>query len=216
MPLALFDLDNTLLAGDSDHAWGVFLAERGFVDAEEHVRAHDRFLAQYHAGVLDINEFLEFQLRSLARFERFDLERWRGEYLEVKVRPMMTEPARELVNRHRSQGDRLIMITATNSFITRPIAREFGVETLIATEPEELAGRFTGKVAGIPCFREGKVTRLEAWLGEHNETLAGSWFYSDSHNDLALLERVDHPMAVNPDNRLAAHAEAKGWPVIRF
>jgi HAD superfamily hydrolase (TIGR01490 family) len=216
MPLALFDLDNTLLAGDSDHAWGVFLAERGIVDAGEHVRAHDRFLAQYHAGVLDINEFLEFQLRSLARFSRPDLERWRGEYLEAKVRPMMSEAARELVNRHRRRGDRLIVITATNSFITRPIAQEFGVQTLIATEPEEIAGRFTGRVAGVPCFRDGKVTRLEAWLHENGESLAGSWFYSDSHNDLALLERVPHPVAVNPDDRLAAHAQHRGWPVIRF
>lgn len=216
MALALFDLDNTLLSGDSDHAWGVFLAERGIVDAGEHVRAHDRFLAQYHAGVLDIYEFLEFQLRSLAQFARIDLERWRGEYLEVKVKPMMTEPARELVKRHRRQGDRLIVITATNSFITRPIAAEFGVDTLIATEPEEIAGRFTGKVSGVPCFRDGKVTRLEAWLDDNNETLAGSWFYSDSHNDLALLERVAHPVAVNPDDRLSAHAGLKGWPVIRF
>lgn len=216
MPLALFDLDNTLLTGDSDHAWGVFLAERGIVDAGEHVRAHDRFLAQYHAGVLDIHEFLEFQLRSLAQFARADLERWRGEYLEVKVRPMMTESARELVNGHRRRGDRPIVITATNSFITRPIANEFGVDTLIATEPEQLGGRFTGRVAGVPCFREGKVTRLEAWLDENGESLDGSWFYSDSHNDLALLERVAHPVAVNPDERLAAHAETKGWRVIRF
>jgi len=214
MPLAIFDLDNTLLKGDSDHAWGMFLADRGIVDAASHRAAHDRYYADYVAGSLDINEFLEFQLAPLKSRARAELEGWRREFIARSVMPMITPPARELVDMHRRRGDTLIIITATNSFITEPIAREFGVDHLIATEPEQADGLFTGRVAGVPCYREGKVTRLTAWMHTNGATLAGSWFYSDSHNDLPLLEVVDHAVAVNPDNALETAARARNWPVL--
>lgn len=216
MSLAIFDLDNTLLRGDSDYAWGQFLIERGVVDGEHYREANDRYYAQYHAGTLDIMEFLAFALRPLATHDRATLDAWHEEYMRNKVRPMITDEARALVERHRAAGDTLMIITATNSFVTGPIAREFGVPHLLATEPEVRAGRFTGKVAGIPCFREGKVKRLDGWLREHGENLAGSWFYSDSHNDLPLLERVAHPVAVNPDESLAGTARSRGWSIIEL
>lgn len=216
MSLAIFDLDNTLLRGDSDYAWGQFLIERGVVDGDHYREANDRYYAQYHAGTLDIMEFLAFALRPLAAHDRATLDAWHEEYMRDKVLPMITDEARALVERHRAAGDTLMIITATNSFVTSPIAREFGVPHLLATEPEVRAGRFTGKVAGIPCFREGKVKRLDGWLREHGENLAGSWFYSDSHNDLPLLERVAHPVAVNPDESLAGTARSRGWSIIEL
>ncbi len=217
LSLAIFDLDNTLLRGDSDYEWGEFLIAQGAVDREYHGRRNAHYYEQYKAGTLDIYEFLAFQLRPLSLFPRRTLEDWRAQFLATKVLPQMITPAaRALVERHRAAGDTLLIITATNSFITRPIAAEFGIAHLIATEPEEVDGRFTGRVAGVPSYREGKVTRLHAWLAEHRASMAGSWFYSDSHNDLPLLGEVDHPVAANPDDILAAHARAHGWAIVEL
>jgi HAD superfamily hydrolase (TIGR01490 family) len=215
MKLALFDLDNTLLAGDSDFEWAQFLIEQGVLDREVYEARNQAFYDQYKAGTLDIFEFLDFQLKPLSRHPRAQLEAWHREFMQRKILPMVRDSARELVDRHR--GDLRVVITATNSFVTAPIAREFGIEHLIATEPEQRDGEFTGQVTDVPCFREGKVERLERWLEEQGRTLDAfeqSWFYSDSLNDLALLQRVTHPVAVDPDETLRSHAQARGWPVI--
>ena len=216
MTLAIFDLDNTLLAGDSDHCWGEFLAELGVVDPVEQRRKHDYYFEEYKAGRLDINEFLRFQLAPLKRHPREELEGWRKKFMQEKILPMITTEARRLVDSHRSSGHRLMIITATNSFITRPIADEFGIDELIASEPEQVDGQFTGEVAGIPSYREGKVTKLSDWLQTNGESLDDSWFYSDSHNDLPLLRAVTHPVAVNPDAVLAKEAKRRGWPIMRI
>lgn len=215
MKLALFDLDNTLLSGDSDFEWAQFLIDRGVLDREVYEARNQAFYDQYKAGTLDIREFLDFQLKPLSRHPRAVLDAWHAEYMKERIAPMMRDSARELVARHA--GEVRVIITATNSFVTAPIARAFGVEHLIATDPEQRNGEFTGGVSGTPCFREGKVERLEAWLagrGESIEKLTKSTFYSDSHNDLPLLERVSHPVAVDPDATLRAHAGAHGWPVL--
>ncbi|MFQ5642698.1 MAG: HAD family hydrolase [Thiogranum sp.] len=213
MALALFDLDNTLLDGDSDYLWGCFLAEHGIVDGETHESENQRFYDQYLEGSLDIREFLRFQLKPLATHKRAQLEKWREQYLTEKIDPILLPRARALLDRHRAQGDQLLIITATNRFITEPIAMRYGVDQLLATEAEIIDGEYTGAVSGIPCFQGGKVERLKQWLERENQTLEGSWFYSDSHNDLPLLEQVDHPVAVDPDDKLEAHARAMGWPV---
>jgi len=217
MKLVLFDLDNTLLAGDSDYEWGQFLIAKGAVDGAHYEARNQAFYEDYKAGRLDIYAFLAFALRPLATHPREQLDAWRAEYVATRIRPMITLAARGLVNKHLDDADLVAIITATNSFVTGPIAREFGIPHLIATDPEEIDGRFTGEVAGTPCFREGKVTRIEAFLEAHGtrlDQLESSWFYSDSHNDLPLLEKVRHPVAVDPDSTLRAHADAKGWPVI--
>ena len=214
MSLAIFDLDNTLLRGDSDHAWGRFLIENHIVDGAEYERENERYYAEYQAGTLDIMEFLAFALRPLAAHDRATLDRWHREYMQTKVAPMITPQARALVDKHRARGDTLVIITATNRFVTGPIAEAFGVPYLIATEPEECDGRFTGKVAGTPSYREGKVARLKTWMAEHGATLQDSWFYSDSHNDLPLLAIVDHPVAVNPDDILRREALKRGWQIL--
>jgi HAD superfamily hydrolase (TIGR01490 family) len=210
--LAIFDLDNTLLRGDSDHAWGEFLVQQGAVDPERFARDNDRYYQAYVEGTLDIYEFLErHQLRPLTQHPRATLDAWRARFVRERILPLITPAARALVERHREQGDTLMIITATNRYLTAPIAAEFNIPHLLATEPEEVDGRFTGKVAGTPCYRDGKVTRLKAWLEEYGEDLADSWFYSDSHNDLPLLKLVAHPVAVNPDRQLADHAARHGW-----
>jgi HAD superfamily hydrolase (TIGR01490 family) len=217
MRLALFDLDNTLLAGDSDYEWGQFLVDRGVLEREAYEAQNRAFYEQYKAGTLDIHEFLGFALRPLADHTTQDLERWHGEFMQARIRPMIRPPARALVRRHLESGDLCAIITATNSFVTRPIAREFGLEHLIATEPEMRGGRYTGGVAGTPCFRHGKLVRLDQWLaglGRRLEEFAESTCYSDSHNDLALLERVRRPVAVDPDERLADEARRRGWETI--
>ncbi len=217
MSLAIFDLDNTLLRGDSDHAWGEFLVEQGAVDPERFAADNDRYYAAYLAGTLDIYEFLEqHQLRPLRDNDRATLDRWLAQFMRAKIAPLITPTARALVEKHRARGDTLLIVTATNRFITAPIAAAFGIPHLIATEPEEVDGRFTGKVAGIPSYREGKVTRLGEWLNANRQSLDDSWFYSDSHNDLPLLKFVTHPVAVNPDATLARHARDHGWPVIEL
>ncbi len=214
MPLALFDLDNTLLAGDSDYLWGLFLGERGIVDTETYVRENERFYREYREGRLDIHEFLRFSLAPLAGHPPARLRAWREAFVAEKIEPILLPAGRRLIERHRRRGDIPVIITATNAFVTRPIADRLGVRELIATEPEFRDGRYTGAVAGIPCFQEGKVQRLRQWLDERGLDLEASWFYSDSHNDLPLLERVTHPVAVDPDDTLAAEARRRGWPVL--
>jgi len=212
--IALFDLDNTLIAGDSDYLWGCFLVERGIVDGSSYERENRRFYDQYKLGELDIHEFLDFQLRPLAEHDMETLLRWRLQYIEEKITPILLPRARALLDRHRQQGDTLVIITATNRFITGPIAALYGVDHLLATEPEISNQRYTGKITGVPCFQDGKVTWLQRWLTEHGETLQDSWFYSDSHNDLPLLGRVARPVAVDPDEILRQHAVKHAWPVI--
>lgn len=217
MQLALFDLDNTLLAGDSDFEWGQFLISQGVLDPELHLARNLQFYEDYKAGTLDIHAFLEFQLKPLSTHSRSQLDAWHAQYMATKIRPMMTEKARALVDKHRANGDLMVIITATNSFVTGPIAKEFGVDHLIGTDPEQVDGEFTGGVDGVPSFKEGKVTRLKAWLTSRGQSLGDfetSWFYSDSHNDLPLMKLVDRPVAVDPDPQLKAHAEENGWPII--
>lgn len=215
MNLALFDLDNTLLAGDSDFEWAQFLIEQGVLDREIYEARNQEFYDQYKKGTLDIYEFLDFQLKPLARYPRRQLDEWHRSYMQAKIMPMMRETARALVARHAT--DLCAVVTATNSFVTAPIAREFGIEHLVATEPAQDGGEFTGGVAGLPCFRDGKIVRVEAWLaarGQSIDAFERSFFYSDSLNDLPLLARVSDPVAVDPDATLRAHALAHGWPVM--
>ena len=214
MALAIFDLDNTLLAGDSDYLWGTFLTERGIVDGDEFERENERFYREYKEGCLDIFEFLRFSFRPLRNNRLEDLQRWRRDFLREKIEPIILPAARALVERHRTAGDRLLIITATNEFVTAPIAEHLGIPNLIATIPEQVNGRFTGNVAGTPSFQAGKVERLLEWLKGAGVGLTGSTFYSDSHNDIPLLERVDHPVAVDPDDHLRCHALDRGWPII--
>jgi HAD superfamily hydrolase (TIGR01490 family) len=212
--LAIFDLDNTLLAGDSDYLWGQFLVEKGVVDKASYEGKNQRFYADYKAGKLDIQAFLAFQLRPLAEHDLETLHAWRAEFLAREIEPIVLPAARALIEHHRRRAHRLLIITATNRFVTAPIARALGIEELLATEPGFDGTRYTGCPVDIPCFQEGKVIRLQRWLEETGCSLEGSWFYSDSMNDLPLLERVTHPVAVDPDARLAAYAQARGWPII--
>lgn len=214
MTLAIFDLDNTLLAGDSDHAWGEFLVEEGIVDADDYRKMNDEFYQAYLDGSLDIRRYLSFALQPLAQFELPQLHRWRAQFVERKIRPMLQAKAFDLLAHHRELNHTLLIITATNQFVTEPVAALLSIEHLIATEPEMINGRYTGNVAGTPSFQDGKVRRLHDWLDFQSETLDGAWFYSDSHNDLPLLERVANPVAVDPDARLADIARSKGWQTI--
>jgi HAD superfamily hydrolase (TIGR01490 family) len=215
--LALFDLDNTLLAGDSDFEWAEFLISQGVLDRELHQARNAKFYEDYKNGTLDIHAFLEFQLKPLSQHPRSQLDAWHRKYMETKIHGMMTDKSRALVEKHRQAGDLMMVITATNGFVTAPIARAFGIENLIATIPEEIDGEFTGRVSGVPSFKEGKVTRLHAWLHERGQGLADfeeTWFYSDSLNDLPLLKVVGHPVAVDPDPTLRAYAEEANWLII--
>jgi HAD superfamily hydrolase (TIGR01490 family) len=217
MNLCLFDLDNTLLHGDSDYEWGQFLIDAGVLERDAYEAQNAAFYEQYRSGTLDIHEFLGFALRPLAEHTPGDLHRWHGEFMAKRILPMIGEPARVLVRRHLDAGELCAIVTATNSFVTRPIAEAFGIAHLVATEPESAGGRFTGRVAGMPCFREGKISRVDAWLAGLGHALRGfstSTFYSDSHNDLPLLERVTRPIAVEPDAVLTAEAKKRGWPII--
>jgi HAD superfamily hydrolase (TIGR01490 family) len=217
MNLALFDLDNTLLAGDSDFEWAQFLIGKGVLDREVHEARNIEFYDQYKAGTLDIHAFLDFQLAPLARHTRVELDAWHREFVATRIRPQIGAAARALVEKHRAAGDLLAIVTATNSFVTGPIALEFGIPHLIATIPAQENGRFTGKPRGMPSFREGKITRVDAWLESHGLWLGSfeqSWFYSDSHNDLPLLEKVTNPVAVDADATLAQVAVERGWPHI--
>jgi HAD superfamily hydrolase (TIGR01490 family) len=214
MALAIFDLDNTLLNGDSDHAWGEFLCRKGVVDEVEYREANDRFYQLYKEGKLDILEFLSFALKPLSQHSNEQLAAWHAEFMSDVVEPMMLPKAEALLRKHRDAGDKLMIITATNRFVTGPIAARLNVPVIIATEPEQVDGKYTGQVTDIPCFQEGKVVRLNRWLKENSESLDGSYFYSDSINDLPLLEGVTHPVAVNPDERLTAIATERNWPIL--
>ena len=212
--LALFDLDNTLLGGDSDYAWGQYLCQVGAVDPVEHTERNEHFYSEYKAGTLDIGEFLAFQLEPLARHPRATLEAWREAFMRELIEPMVLPRGEALIAGHRARGHRIAIITATNRFITGPIAERLGVADLLATEPEMVDGRYTGRHAGIPCFQAGKVDVLQAWLAAEGITPGETWFYSDSINDAPLLEWADHAIAVDPDQRLAGLAGERGWPVI--
>lgn len=214
MTLAIFDLDNTLLAGDSDHAWGEFLVSRGLVDGAWYKAQNDRFYADYCRGELDIIAYSEFVFGVLVKEEPATLAAWHRDFMQGEVSRMILLKGRELLQKHREAGHRLLIITATNRFITAPIAAELGVDDLIATEPEQKDGRYTGKVAGIPCYQHGKIERLNEWLAKTGESAEGCWFYSDSRNDIPLLEYATHPVAVDPDEALRAHAVSRGWPVM--
>ncbi len=212
--LALFDLDNTLLESDSDYAWAQFLIEEGVLHPEEYRAKNQWFYERYKDGTLDIHEFLHFQLAPIAGVPREKLDRWHAEFMQRKIRPMIFPRAAELIESHAEALTAIV--TATNRFITAPIAAELGVPNLLATEIEEVDGVFTGRARGVPTFREGKLRRVREWLAERGTALEDyeSWFYSDSLNDLPLLEQVTHPVAVDPDATLRSHAEARGWPVI--
>jgi HAD superfamily hydrolase (TIGR01490 family) len=214
MKLILFDLDYTLLEGDSDVAWAQFLIEEGVLHPQEFHAKNLWFAERYKDGTLDIREFLDFQLAPLAQHPRSQLEAWHRDFMQRKIRPIIRERAVELIAKHA--GALRAIVTATNRFITRPIAEELGIEHLVATDIEEIGGRFTGKPRGTPCFREGKIERVNEWLAAGGHHLADfeSWFYSDSLNDMPLLERVDHPVAVDPDATLSAHAKERGWEII--
>ncbi|MFQ6573484.1 HAD family hydrolase [Pseudomonas sp. UM16] len=214
MRLALFDLDNTLLGGDSDHAWGDYLCARGILDPVEYQNRNDAFYQDYLAGKLDLTAYLNFSLEILAATEMAQLDEWHRDFMRDCVEPIILPKALALLKKHRDAGDKLVIITATNRFITGPIAKRLEVETLLATECEMVEGRYTGRSTDVPCFREGKVTRLKRWLEENGLNLDDSYFYSDSMNDLPLLEQVNHPVAVDPDPNLRAEAEKRGWPVI--
>ncbi|MFT5720438.1 MAG: HAD superfamily hydrolase (TIGR01490 family) [Motiliproteus sp.] len=214
LALAIFDLDNTLLAGDSDHAWGEFLVEQGLVDPQFYKQANDDFYQDYLRGTLDVFAYQAFALKPLTRFEPERLTQLHQQFMQLKILPIMLDKAASLLARHRQAGDFLLIITATNRFVTGPIAALLGVDDMLATEPEMIRGRYTGKLIGTPCFQEGKVVRLNEWLKEGDQTLDGSYFYSDSCNDIPLLERVDHPVAVDADASLTEHANAKGWSLI--
>ena len=214
MSVALFDLDNTLLGGDSDYLWGQFLARIGAVDEEAHRRENDRFFAEYQQGVLDVNAFLTFQLRPLADNDMTALLGWRERFVREWIAPLVLAKGRELVEDHRSRGHHLAIVTSTNAFITRPIADLLGIADLLATEPERDGDHYTGRYVGEACSGPGKVDRVEAWAKENGFSLVDTWFYSDSFQDLPLLSRVDHPVAVDPDDSLRSHADRQGWPIL--
>jgi HAD superfamily hydrolase (TIGR01490 family) len=217
MKLVLFDLDNTLLDGDSDYEWAQFLIEKGVISRQKYERRNKEFLEAYEAGSLDINQFLDFQLKPLSEHSRNQLNDWHDEFMQVKIDPMISNAARQLV--FQFKDELIAIVTATNSFITGPIAREFGIKHLIATDLEEQGGEFTGRSVGEPSFKNGKVTRVNAWLNdmglsfdEFEETL----FFSDSINDLPLLEIVQKPVAVNPDPKLLSYAMKNNWDILHL
>lgn len=214
MTLAIFDLDGTLLSGDSDYNWGQFLVEKGLVDVNVYKEANDKFFEQYQAGTLDIHEYLAFSLKPLIEFSKAEREALHSEFMDKKVRPMMQEEATKLLQFHKDQGHFLLLITATNQFVTDPIAVELGMDHIIAPVPEVIDDAYTGNIVGVPSFQDGKVTRLKQWLAETGHSMEGSYFYSDSRNDLPLLELVDHPIAVDADPTLTDIAKDRGWPHI--
>ncbi|HEK1683978.1 TPA: HAD family hydrolase [Pseudomonas putida] len=214
MRLALFDLDNTLLGGDSDHAWGDYLCERGILDPIAYKQRNDAFYQDYLNGTLDLQAYLAFSMEIFATTEPAQLDQWHRDFMRDCIEPIILPKALALLQQHREAGDKLVIITATNRFVTAPIARRLGVRTLLATECERDGERYTGRSTDIPCFREGKVTRLKRWMLENGYDLEGSYFYSDSLNDLPLLEQVTHPVAVDPDPKLREEAERRGWPVV--
>lgn len=214
MALAIFDLDNTLIAGDSDHGWGEFLVAKNKVDRDHYQKMNDRFYADYEAGCLDIMAYLEFSLAPLAATPMAELTQLHLDFMQQVIAPLRLPKAEALIEKHRRAGDRLLVITSTNRFIVEPICQALGIDELLATDPEIIDGRYSGKIIGVPTYQNGKVERLSLWLTENNETLTGSYFYSDSINDMPLLLEVDNPVAVDPDEALATEATTKGWKII--
>lgn len=214
MRLAIFDLDHTLLTGDSDHLWGDYMIRHGLVEREQHQRQNDQFYEDYKAGTLDIAAYTRFALEPLVRLGAAQLLPLRERFVREVIEPIVAPAAPALLERHRIQGDTLLIITATNRFITEPIAELLGVDGLLATDPECVDGRYTGRIAGIPCYREGKPARLAQWRAQQDEDYSHVTFYSDSHNDLPLLRQADQPVAVDPDATLRAEAQKRGWPII--
>ncbi|MCB1691210.1 MAG: HAD family hydrolase [Pseudomonadales bacterium] len=214
MALAFFDLDETLISADSDHAWGDFIADRGLVDPEEHKARNAAFYEDYKRGELDIDAYMRFSCLLLSRLTMPELEAIRDQFFEERVRPMLLPRAEALLAEHRAKGNEVIVVTATIEFITRPIATFYGVEHLIAPVPEVRDGRYTGEIVGVPSFREGKVIRINEFLERTGQTLAGSYCYSDSRNDIPMLELVDNPVAVDPDPELRRVAQERKWPII--
>ena len=214
MTLAIFDLDNTLLSSDSDYEWGQFMVNKGIVDKQEYEQANIVFYEQYKNGTLDIHEYSQFAFTPLTKHPIDDLLSWRSDFLKEIIEPLITNKAKGLVELHKQLDHNLMVITATNSFVTAPIVESLGIVHLLATEPKQIDGRYVAEIEGTPCFQEGKVARLNAWLEEHDESMEGSIFYSDSHNDLPLLEIVDTPIAVDPDEELQKIAQKRGWEVI--
>ena len=216
MSLAIFDLDNTLIGGDSDFLWGEFIGEEGIVDANAYRKKNEYFYQQYDLGTLDIYAWLEFCLEPLTRYSMTELQELHHRFMIQKIEPILLDKAQNCINRHKERGDTVLVITASTSFVTAPIVKKYGINQLLATEPEIKAGRYTGGVSGMPCFQSGKIDKLMPWLQKNEETLTGSTFYSDSHNDLPLLELVDNPVAVNADKILTKIAEKKGWEVLNW
>jgi len=216
MALALFDLDNTLLADDSDFLWGCFLVDKGLVDQSTYETTNQRFYAEYKQGTLDIYQFLAFSLKPLTLYSREKLDELHAEFMQKYIRPVMTEKGIQQIKQHHESGDITVIITATNRFVTGPIAEAFKVDDLIATDPEIIDGKYTGKVAGTPCFQKGKITRLRQWLENTSHNLENSFFYSDSHNDISLLELVTTPIAVDPDEQLKIIALERNWEIRSF
>jgi HAD superfamily hydrolase (TIGR01490 family) len=217
MPLAIFDLDNTLIGGDSDYLWGEFLCDQGIIsDRDSFQKMNDYFYQQYEIGKLDIYAWAEFSFKVLTEYSLDELNKLRQDFIDTKIKPIFLEKAQDCIDTHKKNGDPVLVITASNTFITKPVVEMYGIEHLLATEPEFKSGRFTGKVSGIPCYQSGKIDNLMPWLEQHNASLNGSYFYSDSHNDLPLLELVDNPIAVNSDKVLTSVAEEKGWQVFNW
>lgn len=214
MNLAIFDLDNTLIAGDSDHAWGEFLVNKNLVDSQWYKAQNDKFYADYCAGQLNIIAYSEFVFSFLAQHDTAYLQQLHQQFMSEVIRPIMLPKAQALIAEHSAAGDELLIITATNRFITQAIGDAFGISQLLATEPEKVDGRYTGKVLGVPCYKEGKITRYQAWLAQQNKRFDKVTFYSDSHNDLPLLSIVDVPVVVDADAKLLAHAQEKGWQIL--
>ena len=213
MSLAMFDLDNTLIGGDSDYLWGEFLCEKGIIeDTASFQKMNEYFYQQYEVGKLDIYAWAEFSFKVLTEYSIDELNDLRQNFIQQKIEPIFLDKAQSCINQHKENGDTVLVITASNTFITAPIAKMYGINHLLATEPEFKDGRFTGKVSGVPCFQSGKIDNLMPWIEKHNKNLKGSYFYSDSHNDLPLLELVDNPVAINGDPRLTSTANKNGWP----
>ena len=217
MSLAIFDLDNTLIGGDSDYLWGEFLCDEGIIsDRQSFEKKNGYFYQQYELGSLDIYAWAEFSFEILSHYSINELEAFHLKFMAQKIEPIFLQKAQDCINNHKENGDTVLVITASNTFVTAPIVKRYGINHLIATEPEIVSGRYTGKVSGIPCFKSGKIENLMPWLERNGESLKDSTFYSDSHNDLPLLELVDNPVAVNADKILTQIAEKKGWKVLNW
>jgi HAD superfamily hydrolase (TIGR01490 family) len=214
MALAIFDLDHTLLNGDSDYLWGEYMVANKIVDADVYQRENKAFLEDYLRGDLDNEVYLEFALKPLTQYPIDRLYAWRSDYVSNWIKPIIAKGTQALLNKHRAQGDELIIISATNLFITAPISELLGIDQILSTEPEIIDNQYTGRYLGTPTFKEGKVTVLNEWLKNSNHSLDNSYFYSDSINDLPLLELVATPVAVNPDEKLSAIATERNWPIL--